>query len=144
MILVIAISLVGVLAVAMIVMVGLERGPSPADVAVSYEHAWDVLDFGTLWVLSGRELRDGLDRREFIKAKKLAYAEADGMSKLADAVRVEDVAVDDDDATVITALSLRDGAMVENEIRLRRRNLRWEVVSYMLYERKSRAESSDA
>ncbi|MFZ4585423.1 MAG: hypothetical protein ACOYNI_09385 [Acidimicrobiia bacterium] len=132
MILVIALVVIGVLAVGMIVMVGLERGPSPADVAVSYEHAWDVLDFGTLWVLSGREMRDGLDRRSFVKAKKAAYADSDGMSKLAAGVQVDDVAIVDDDATVITSLALREGSAVCNEIRLRRRNLRWEVVSYSL------------
>lgn len=133
MILVIALIVIALLAVAMIVMVGLERGPSPGDVAVSYELAWDRLDFETLWVLSGRELRDGLDRREFVKAKRAAYAGTGDLAQLTDEVVVDDAAAVDDDATVITRLVMRDGTSVRDEVRLRRRNLRWEVVSYSLH-----------
>ena len=44
------------LVLALVVAVGLEPGPSPDDVAVSYELAWDRLDFDALWALSGDEL----------------------------------------------------------------------------------------
>ena len=62
------------LVLALVVAVGLEPGPSPGEVAVSYELAWDRLDFDALWSLSGDELRDGRSRREFMTDKREAYA----------------------------------------------------------------------
>ena len=53
-----------------------EPGPGPADVAIGYERAWDELNFGLLWDLSGAELRDGMRRDQFIAAKRPAYANA--------------------------------------------------------------------
>ena len=47
--------------------------PSPADTAVAYEHAWDRLDFSTLWSLSGPNLRDGRTRDQFVRDKRAAY-----------------------------------------------------------------------
>jgi hypothetical protein len=139
--LVIGLTLIVALAIVMIVMVGLERGPSPADVAVSYERAWDELDFESLWVLSGRELRDGLDRRAFVTAKRAAYADAAGLDRLASEVVVEDEAATADDATVITRLELKSGTTVHDELRLRKRNGRWDVVSYTLKRRAAETEA---
>ena len=62
------------LVLALVVAVGLEPGPSPGDVAVSYELAWDRLDFDALWALSGDELRDGRSRGDFMNDKREAYA----------------------------------------------------------------------
>ena len=49
-----------------------EKGPSAPDVAIGYERAWDELNFGLLWDLSGPELREGLRRDQFIDAKRHA------------------------------------------------------------------------
>ena len=58
--------------VALVVLVSADPGPSPVDVALAYEQAWDHLDFEGLWSLSGDELRDGLRRPEFVAAKNAA------------------------------------------------------------------------
>ena len=62
------------LVISVVIAYALEPGPTPTDIAVAYENAWDRLDFGTLWTLSGSELRDGLDQRAYIAAKGLAYS----------------------------------------------------------------------
>src|SRR4029453_5037369 len=62
------------LVLALVVGVGPEPGPSPGEIAVSYELAWDRLDFDALWALSGDELRDGRSRHEFMADKREAYA----------------------------------------------------------------------
>ena len=65
-----------------------ERGPSAPDVAIGYERAWDELNFGLLWDLSGPELREGLRRDQFIAAKRQAYAcEAHG--RVAERIEVD-------------------------------------------------------
>ena len=61
------------LTIAVVVVIAKDRGPGPGEVAVAYELAWDRLDFESLFTLSGLELRDGLDRRGFIAAKRTAY-----------------------------------------------------------------------
>lgn len=131
--LVVGIGVIVVLAVAMVVMVAVERGPSPADVAVSYEEAWERLDFDTLWVLSGRELRDRLDRKAFVAAKRDAYGDSNELAGLASKVIVDEIAVGSADATVITRLELRDGTTLRDEVRMLRRNGRWEVAGYSLH-----------
>ncbi len=57
---------------AVVVTIAKDRGPGPDDAAVSYEYAWDRLDFASLFSLSAAELRDGLDRKQFVAAKKRA------------------------------------------------------------------------
>ncbi len=57
----------------LIVAVGKAGAPGPADTAVAYEHAWDRLDFATLWNLSGPNLRDGRTRDQFVRDKLAAY-----------------------------------------------------------------------
>ena len=56
-----------------IVAVAKAGAPSPADTAVAYEHAWDRLDFSTLWNLSGPNLRDGRTRDQYVRDKVAAY-----------------------------------------------------------------------
>ena len=63
MITVVVLVIIGLLIMSVIVIAALEKGPSTADLALAYEHAWDALDFETIWALSALELRDGLDRR---------------------------------------------------------------------------------
>jgi hypothetical protein len=74
---VIAIVSVSVLVLigAVVVAVAKDPGPGPEDVAIAYERAWDRLDFDTLYTLAGRELRDGLERSQYIAAKHAAYAQ---------------------------------------------------------------------
>ena len=120
------------LCLAVVVAIARDRGPAPDDVAVSYEHAWDRLDFESLWNLSGAELRDRRDRRTFVAAKRAAYATQHALAGLATNVLVEDAAARGDDAVVCTRVELRDGSSVRNRIRLARRNSRWQVVAYGL------------
>lgn len=117
---------------AVIVMVAIERGPSTADLALAYEHAWDRLDFETIWALSSIELRDGLDRRQFARAKRAAYGSIDHPTDLVDTASVEDLAEAGDVAAAITSLVLRDGSVVHHEVRMGRRMGRWEVTGYTL------------
>ncbi len=120
------------LAVAVVVVIAKDRGPGPDEVAVAYELAWDRLDFESLYTLSGSELRDGLDRRGFIAAKRSAYAQQHELGGLVDRVGVDQVANRRDAAVAITAVELRDHAVVHNRVEMVRRNGRWQVVAYRL------------
>jgi len=120
------------LAIALVVMVARDPGPSPADVALAYEQAWDGLDFTGLWDLAGDELRDGLDRGEFVAAKRSAYAAQTGLGHLARDVVVEDSHADRSVALVHTRIELRDGGTARNAVQLAKRGGRWVVVGYQL------------
>jgi hypothetical protein len=130
----IAIGAVLVLCVALVVAVARDKGPGPGDVAVSYELAWDRLDFATLWALSGTELRDGLDKHAFIAAKGAAYEQQHTLRGLVGHVAIDDVAVTSggENALVTTRVELRDGKVVHNAVQLARRQSRWQVVAYQL------------
>ena len=120
------------LAVAVVVVIAKDRGPGPGEVAVAYELAWDRLDFESLYTLSGSELRDGLDRRGFITAKRSAYAQQHELGGLVDRVGVDQVANRRDAAVAITSVELHDQAVVHNRVEMARRNGRWQVVAYQL------------
>jgi len=120
------------LVVCVIVLFAREAGPMPADIAVSYELAWDRLDFDTLWSLSGSELRDGLDKKAYIVAKRAAYAGQTELGNLAERVELEDVAVGLAHAVVRTRVTLHTGAVVHNDIALTRRSSSWVVTGYEL------------
>ncbi|MFI5047077.1 MAG: hypothetical protein ACHQIG_08425 [Acidimicrobiia bacterium] len=107
-----------------------DRGPGPDDVAVSYERAWDRLDFAALFVLSASELRDGLDRRGFVAAKRAAYADRSELRGLVENVVTDDVAVRGEHAIVTTRVELHDGGVVHNRVELVRRTSRWQVYGY--------------
>ena len=111
------VAIVGVvllaLCLAVVIAIAVDQGPQPEDVAVSYEHAWDRLDFDVLWALSAAELRDGLDRKQFVAAKAAAYAERRELRGLGRAVTVDDSVVRRDNALVTTRVELRDGAVVQ-------------------------------
>jgi len=128
----IVLAIIAVLIIAVIVIVALERGPSTSDLALAYEHAWDRLDFETIWSLSALELRDGLDRREFARAKRSAYSSIDHPIDLVASATVDDLAEAGDVAAAITTLVLRDGSVVHHEVRMGRRMGRWEVTGYTL------------
>jgi hypothetical protein len=130
------IAVVGVivfgLCVALVVLVALDHGPPPGDVALAYEHAWDHLDFASLWVLSGDELRDGLDQDAFVTAKRAAYQRQESLRGLAQAVVVDAVSEGRNFAVVHTVVELRDGGHATDALQLARRAGRWLVVAYEL------------
>ena len=128
----IAVVVILVLCIALVVAIAKDRGPAPVDVAVSYETAWDRLDFDVLWSLSATELRDGIDRQEFVARKRAAYANQPALRELGAEVTVEDHARRGDVATVTTHVALRDSSSVRNRIVLVRRTGRWQVVAYQL------------
>ena len=130
----IVIGAVLLLCLALVVAIARDRGPGPGDVAVSYELAWDRLDFDALWTLSGVELRDGLDRRSFVAAERAAYEEQTTLRGLVGHVGVDDVTTNasGEAALVTTRVELRDGSVVHNMVQLARRQSRWQVVAYRL------------
>jgi hypothetical protein len=130
------IAVVGVvilaLMLAVVVAIAKDRGPGPGDAAVAYELAWDRLDFESVFTLSGAELRDGLDRRGFVTAKRTAYEQQHDLGRLVDRVGVDQVVAGRDVAVVLTRVELRDRTTVHNRVELARRNARWQVVAYRL------------
>jgi hypothetical protein len=120
------------LVLALVVVVGLEPGPDPGEVAVSYELAWDRLDFDTLWSLSGIELRDGRSRHDFMADKREAYAGQRELAGLASEVRLDEVLRGSELAAVRTRVLLRDGAAVRNQVQLALREGTWKVIGYHL------------
>jgi hypothetical protein len=128
----VVIAVVLLLCLALVVAIAKDRGPSPVDVAVAYEIAWDRLDFDVLWSLSASELRDGLDHHDFVARKRAAYANQRALSELGAEVTVEDSATRRDVATVTTHVALDDGSAVRNRVVLVRRAGRWQVVAYQL------------
>ena len=125
-------TIVVVLCLALVVAVARDPGPPPGDVALAYELAWDRLDFDTLWALSGKELRDDRSKSDFIEAKRAAYDRAPGLAGLAQETSLEEVAGGKDLAVARTRVELTDGSVVRNELRLARRDGKWQVVAYEL------------
>ena len=99
---VVALVIIGLLLLFMWISVGREPGPGPSDVAIAYERAWDELDFGLLYDLSGAELRDGLRRDQFIAAKRAAYANTGKNSPIGARITVETSIAGHQTALVVT------------------------------------------
>ena len=115
----------------LVVAVAKAGSPSPADTAVAYEHAWDRLDFSTLWNLSGPGLRDGRTRDQFVSDKLAAYrGEGPGVSALVRSVRPEQVDVNGPVARVLARLDLHTGESVVDEMLLERIGPAWHVTAY--------------
>ena len=129
--LVIAVVIVFLLMFAMWIAVGIEKGPTPADVAIAYERAWDDLDFALLYELSGNELRDGMRKDQFVAAKRAAYSRAESTQHLAARVEVETAVVGHETALVVTRVSADEGS-VRNNVVLEHRANGWVVVQYSL------------
>lgn len=108
-----------------------EPGPGAPDVAIGYERAWDELNFGLLWDLSGEELRDGLRRDQFIAAKRAAYANAVPRGRVAEQIDVDTFVEGNQSALVVTRVSA-EGTSVRNDVLLERRANGWTVVGYSL------------
>ena len=120
------------LAIGVLVAVGLEPGAPSAEVALGFEHAWDLLDFDSVYKLSGSELHDGLDRPAFVAAKREAYRDRAELGRLVRGSSVESQVQEGDAAVVVTRLELRDGSVVHHAIQLVRRTRTWQVVGYAL------------
>jgi hypothetical protein len=119
------------IAVWLIVAVGKVGAPSPADTAVAYEHAWDRLDFVTLWNLSGPGLRDGRTRDQFVRDKAAAYKhEGKGLAGLIHTVQPEKIDVNGPVARVLARLELHSGESVVDEMLLERIGPSWHVTAY--------------
>src|SRR5947208_3136171 len=125
--------LVFTLAITAWLVVAVTRGASqgPADTAVAYEHAWDRLDFSTLWSLSGPNLRDGRTRDQFVRDKRAAYqGEGHGLDGLVRSVRPERVDINGPVARVLARLDLVSGESVVDEMLLERIGPAWHVTAY--------------
>jgi hypothetical protein len=127
-------AIVPVLVVAVGIGIARDPGPPPAEVALGYETAWDRLDFDTLWALSTKELRDGRARKEFVAAKRAAYAAHPDLRRLTSNVAVEEATAGPHVSVVVTAVELRDGSVLRDELKLVRRGGRWQVLTYGLRE----------
>lgn len=125
-------AIVVVLCIVLVCFVVADQGPGASDVAVAYEDAWDHLDFETLWLLSGDELRDGLARDDFVVAKRAAYREQAGLRGIASRVVVDAVSEGHGFAVVHTRVDLRDGGHAADVLQLAKRGGRWLVVAYEL------------
>lgn len=123
-----------VLLVALVIAVARDPGPPVEDVAVAYEQAWDRLDFEALYALSGDELRDGMNRRDFVAAKRAAYHRQAGLTQLAAKVSVEGIEGGKHVAAVRTRVDAHEGAVTHNDVRLAHRAGKWLVVGYQLLE----------
>jgi hypothetical protein len=108
-----------------------EPGPGAPDVAIGYERAWDELNFGLLWDLSGPELRDGMRRDQFIVAKRALYANAVPHGRVADRIEVDTFVEGNQSALVVTRVSA-EGTSVRNDVLLEKRANGWTVVGYSL------------
>ncbi|MBM3659561.1 MAG: hypothetical protein FJW95_08660 [Actinobacteria bacterium] len=117
---------------ATIVLFARDRGPQPGDIAISYELAWDRLDFEALWSLSGDELRDGLDKKAFVGAKRAAYAGRSDLGHLIARVDLDIVDVGLGFAHVRTRVTLHSGEVVRNDVMFTRRSSAWVVTGYAL------------
>jgi len=129
----------------LVVAVAKAGSPSPADTAVAYEHAWDRLDFSTLWSLSGPGLRDGRTRDQFVRDKLSAYqGESPGLAGLVRSVRPERVDVNGPVARVLARLDLHSGESVVDEMLLERIGPAWHVTAYHISSGDPRGRSEPA
>jgi hypothetical protein len=108
-----------------------EPGPGAPDVAIGYERAWDELNFGLLWDLSGPELRDGMRRDQFIATKRAAYANAMPRGRVAESIEADTFVEGNQSALVVTRVTA-EGTSVRNDVLLEKRANGWTVVGYSL------------
>ena len=126
----VAIGIIVLLLIFMLYAVAHEKGPGAPDVAIGYERAWDELNFGLLWDLSGPELRDGLRRDQFIEAKRKAYANVH-RNRVAEKIEIDTFVEGNQSALVVTRVT-SEGTTVRNDVLMERRANGWTVVGYSL------------
>jgi hypothetical protein len=129
--LVVALTIIVGLLVFMWISIGREPGPSAADVAIAYERAYDDHDFDLLYELSGEEMRDGMRRERFVRAKRAALgARAPGKHEQA-TISVDTTVAGHQTALVVTSVTA--GAHhVRNNVLLEKGSNGWTVVKYTL------------
>ena len=124
----------------LVVAVAKAGAPGPADTAVAYEHAWDHLDFSTLWNLSGPNLRDGRTRDQFVRDKVAAYhGESRSLAGLVASVEPERVDINGPVARVLSRLELHSGESLVDELLLERIGPAWHVTAYQISSRSPRS-----
>ncbi len=132
MIFIVVLACVVGLCVALVVGVAKNPGPSPTEIALGYEHAWDLGDFDVIYRMSGAELHDGMRKADYVAAKRAAYhGEVRVHGDVEEAV-ADESHQQGDEAVVLTRLRRTDGTVVHHEVRLARRSRVWEVVGYRL------------
>jgi hypothetical protein len=129
--LVVLVCVVG-LCVALVIGVAKNPGPSPAEIALGYEHAWDLGDFDVVYRMSGAELHEGLRKGDYVGAKRAAYRGEVRVHGAVEEAVAEAAHQQGDEAVVLTRLRRTDGTVVLHEVRLARRARAWEVVGYRL------------
>jgi hypothetical protein len=117
---------------ALVVAFGQIESPGPSETAVAYEHAWDRLDFATIWNLSNPLLRDGRSRDQFVADKRAAYRGSEALTGLVRSVRPTLVDTSGPVARVLTQLELADGVVVVDEMLLERDGSAWRVTAYSI------------
>lgn len=124
----------GCLFVWLLVRLARDPGPDPAEMAVSYELAWDRLDFSTLWQLSAPSLRNGRTRDRFLADQRAAYSVGREWRNLVLRAIPDEVEVAGESARVLVRLALRSGQAVVDEVLLERAGGPWRVASCRLVE----------
>lgn len=132
MIFIVVLVLVFALVVGVVVGVAKDPGPTPIEIALGYEHAWDELDFDVIYRLSGYELHGGLTKADWIAAQRVEHPRGSGLGSSVESVVAESETRQGDAAAVITRRTQHDGSVVHNEVQLLRRSRAWEVVAYQL------------
>ena len=130
MIFAVVIVLLAALVVAVIVGVAKDPGPTPIEIALGYEHAWDTRDFDVLYRMSGPELHDGLTKAEWVAAQRAVHRTAAPAPERVDEVAADAELTQGQASVVTTRLTMHDGRVVHNEVRMLRRSRAWSVVAY--------------
>lgn len=118
----VVITLVVLLAIAVIVGVARDPGPDPVDVAIGYARALGTGDFDAVYRLIDPDLLDGRNRQQWIEEQ----AGRPHLALAPDAVRARDRAVGDGVATVTLVIDTDRVVPVE----LVRRQRMWGVVRF--------------
>ena len=100
------------------------------EIAPTFAHAWERLDFDVLYDLSGDEMRDGLGRSEFVAAKRASLTSTATAPRATELV-VEEAVSSGETALVVTRVSTDHGT-IRNNIVLEKRAGGWIVVRYGL------------
>ncbi|MGH9023852.1 MAG: hypothetical protein ACRDV9_12265 [Acidimicrobiia bacterium] len=111
-----------------------DQGPDPAETAISYELAWDRLDFSTLWRLSAPALREGRTRDRFLTDQRGAYSDGRQWRNLVVRAIPDEAEIAGESARVMVRLALRNGDSLVDEVLLDRSGGPWRVASCRLVE----------
>jgi hypothetical protein len=125
---VVVLVIIAALVVAVIVGVAKDPGPSPVEIALGFEHAWDLRDYDVLYRMSGQELHEGLKKADWVAAKRAQRAGPESGDHLVE-VAADAEQREGDAAVVTTRLTMPDGTVRHNEVRMLRRSRAWEVVA---------------